>query len=1460
VKRGLKYGIIAAILVIVVLSLAVSGWLLGTTDGARWLMDAVSRHTTYTISARQVEGELGKDLRLDGLRLHWPQGDITAGSLRLRWHPLLLLTGRLAIKDIVLKDASMIDGRPKSTVPLDLTWPKVTGVPAWLNTRIGKLQIDGLRYQRLSEKAVIVNNIIFDRTRLRASVLTVRRLEISMPSMRVDGAITAGFRKPSLLLNLTALPATPMAGFDKLTLDARLLPASDPEQAAGPVRIAGLSGSKQLMTLNGELGVTRNSFLLRKIDLRQPGRWGVVNGEGVLAFLKAGDKISLRLGFSDVDLSPELKGGASLSGALDFEGFPESYQGRFALSGKGEGWRKGSLAGTFRGDLNKIAFDGLKGSLLSGTAGGSAGIDWAKGLLVNVNLSGRGLDPGEINPEWSGAVNAELKGAAEWSKGSLKRAEIKGRLMDSRLMGRSLTGEADVRLVRKNIFIDRLFVNGKGFELRASGELEKKVSFAASIYDLSGLVPGSAGSLRAEGWLRRKDDRVSGAVKATGRKLSVNDVKIASADIDARVSDTEGYPLSAAVNLRGASYGDMRMESANLKVGGNLERHTIEAQLRSPGFEVRTALNGSFNGKVWQGEISRLSGRDSVGPWRLLAPAALRVSADSISLPRLAIGGARGEYLETGSDVNLGPLRGSVRMEWRSLNLGRFTPLLGEVRVNGFSSGTVQVRLPGGDRIVVTGRADASGEISAHDHRLAIRQASVQVNWNERGMLTLLDLTLAEGGTLKGRFSSTQPARMAVPSRGELEADLQGFDLALLHPWLPSGFDLEGRLEGKVRGQLSPGMQLDVRGNVQVVRGTLRWREEGDQLNAAIHRADVSLTWQGGKGVAGRGIGSLQTRSVALNGTIEASGAAVVGGHPITIQRTSLRLDWGERGMNTALDIKLADGGTLQGTFFSPLPAGTEIPSQGVINAEWKNIDLVLLHPWLPAGFDPEGSLSGRVAGSLLPERHIDLQGNASISRGSVRWRKENGEFSARLSKAEITWTWRGDKLAGDVSLALEEYGQARGSFQLPLPASLPVAVKPSGPVMLSVSGRAREKGLLSSLFPGLVRESKGKLDFKVLADGKWEKPRLSGNFSLTEAGAYLPAPGITLKDVQMNVILEQDKIRIESLRITSGAGHLEGTAVVQLKDWQVADYNGKIKGDRFQIVYLPELQVSASPDLNFSGTTKKLKVRGDIRIPELLVLGRAADRPIAASNDVIIVGEKKPVEKEAPLALDVQVAVILGDKVLIKAEGIDAQLKGKLNLAVRKLDDIRSTGQIRVVKGRYKAYGINLDITRGRIFYAGGRINEPTLDILALRRVNDVRAGVAIVGTPQTMIVKLYSEPPLPDNVILSYIVLGQPLAFNEEQSGQLTQAAGQLSSTSMGYRPIQTGPSRSTAGGGVSQSMLSVGRYLTPDLYVSFGRSLITGSNLLRVRYSPTKSWEFETQAGTESGGDVFYRISFD
>jgi len=57
----------------------------------------------------------------------------------------------------------------------------------------------------------------------------------------------------------------------------------------------------------------------------------------------------------------------------------------------------------------------------------------------------------------------------------------------------------------------------------------------------------------------------------------------------------------------------------------------------------------------------------------------------------------------------------------------------------------------------------------------------------------------------------------------------------------------------------------------------------------------------------------------------------------------------------------------------------------------------------------------------------------------------------------------------------------------------------------------------------------------------------------------------------------------------------------------------------------------------------------------------------------------------------------------------------------------------------------------------------------------------------------------------------------------------------------------------------MVTAGKYLTPDLYISYGRSLFTDAGLLRLRYRLSKHWEIETQSGSESGGDLFYKIEF-
>jgi translocation and assembly module TamB len=528
----------------------------------------------------------------------------------------------------------------------------------------------------------------------------------------------------------------------------------------------------------------------------------------------------------------------------------------------------------------------------------------------------------------------------------------------------------------------------------------------------------------------------------------------------------------------------------------------------------------------------------------------------------------------------------------------------------------------------------------------------------------------------------------------------------------------------------------------------------------------------------------------------------------------------------------------------------------------------------------------------MLPGQRFELDGNAVLSGGTLHQQRPDGELNLAFTSAKASWGWRGEALSGTFSL-MTDHGQARGNFQLPIAARFPVAVNPKGPLRASLVGKVQEKGVITTLFPGLIQESSGELDADLDISGTWDVPQVGGKLRLAKAGAYLPTAGIHLKDVQLAARLEKNLIRVDSFRAVSGPGHIEGTALITLAGWRVTGYQGTIRGDKFQTVFFPELSILSTPNLSFEGTPQKLKLRGELRIPDMHIVGAQTSPVVTPSSDVVWEGRVVPAAKSSPLVMDVQVRVLLGDQVFVKVAGIDAQLGGSIDLSLSSLDRIISKGEIKVVKGRYRTYGVNLEIVRGRLFFAGGPINRPALDFLALRTIGNVRAGVTVAGTLQRPVTKLYSEPSMPDVDVLAYIVLGHPLGSSGEQASLLTQAAGALLTSSkasalqeqlkshlglstleiqggvgtttnaMGYKPLQVTPPGAIPAdqqSGITETVLTVGKYLTPQLYISYGKSLFTGSNLFKLRYDIFKHWQIETQTGSgESGADLYYKMEF-
>ncbi|MHB8109002.1 MAG: translocation/assembly module TamB domain-containing protein [Syntrophorhabdaceae bacterium] len=580
------------------------------------------------------------------------------------------------------------------------------------------------------------------------------------------------------------------------------------------------------------------------------------------------------------------------------------------------------------------------------------------------------------------------------------------------------------------------------------------------------------------------------------------------------------------------------------------------------------------------------------------------------------------------------------------------------------------------------------------------------------------------------------------------------------------------------------------------------------------------------------------------------------------------KIDWDASGLRGSANINVGDRGKITAGVTSRQPAKPALPDQGTFEAKWTDLDIRTLQPLVGNALLIKGYVSGAMDGTFRPDNRFTCTGNTNIADGSFTWRNDQGEITAPVRVAELTWSWQ-DTLKGNLNISLAQYGNTRADFDIPVAPRLPVRINENTPMHITATGALLERGLLAAFWPGIAQETQGELNFNILARGTFANPLLNGTLNLSKASAYLPAGGLDLKEISANVILDNDRIVVSSLNVRTDTGYMAANAIIQHAAFHIKSFEGTIKGKEFHIVNLPEVNALINPDLVFRGDLKNLYVRGTIDVPQALISEQEKENLIKPSEDVIILGHEEEPERKIPVILDISTEIRLGDKVLVKAYGIDTRLTGAVTIIVTDPKTIQARGLISTMEGKFDAYGVKLNVRRGAISFGGGPVKNANLDILALRRIDDpnagrILAGVIVTGTPSSPVINLYSQPTMPQMDILSYIVLGRPTGpGGEGDTAILAKAAsslltgGEISSL---QRTLGLDVDIGSPSGGASESVARVGRYLSPKLYVSFGRSIYTGADVFGIRYRLTRNIELETTVGTQNSGAIYYRVEFE
>lgn len=536
-------------------------------------------------------------------------------------------------------------------------------------------------------------------------------------------------------------------------------------------------------------------------------------------------------------------------------------------------------------------------------------------------------------------------------------------------------------------------------------------------------------------------------------------------------------------------------------------------------------------------------------------------------------------------------------------------------------------------------------------------------------------------------------------------------------------------------------------------------------------------------------------------------------------------------------------------------------------------LPLGLLQNVLPAGVAARGNLDFTAtaqadAAGLVTGRVDVTLGAGAISQAQTR------------SEDTIDVAFRGGRLRGvldagalamQLEFGLEDGGAATGRLRARrsgMPAPLGSG---SGRELGTLDGRidvdVRDLSVLP-LFVTALENTRGQLTLGADIGGAWREPEIGGVARLVGGVAELPALGIRLHEIDITLrSLDRRHITVAgALRSGDGQLALRGDArLVAGRGWQA---QLTATGERLEVVNTAEHRVVASPDLKLQLSGQRVELGGEVLIPEANMRPRELrSGAVAPSDDVVIVNGAGPAVAESRWQIYTQVRIRLGEFVRFNGFGLRARLEGDITLKDEPQQPTTAAGELRVVEGEYRAYGQELTIERGRLLFFGGPVDNPGLDVRAVRVVDEVTAGLLVRGTLKAPQVTIFSDPAMAETDALSYLVLGRPASQATRAEGEQMYGAaaalgllgGNLLSSQLGRR-FGIDDVRIESGGGFGEGALVIRHYLSPKIYVSYGMGLFENLNVFIVRYQISKLWALQAESGAHSSGDLIYTIERD
>jgi translocation and assembly module TamB len=515
-----------------------------------------------------------------------------------------------------------------------------------------------------------------------------------------------------------------------------------------------------------------------------------------------------------------------------------------------------------------------------------------------------------------------------------------------------------------------------------------------------------------------------------------------------------------------------------------------------------------------------------------------------------------------------------------------------------------------------------------------------------------------------------------------------------------------------------------------------------------------------------------------------------------------------------------------------------------------KQFPIESLAQWLPKDFAWNGKLNADLQLDL-PASGPNGQISIDASGGTLRMKEKDQWLDFPYQTLLLTSKLTPKRIDTDLNFVGGKLGELRVQAQInPLPNNKPL------------TGSFRLSGLDLSVarpFVPMVEKLTGRLNGSGTLSGTLLAPLVNGNLLLSDGEVSGPELPMELQALQLQAVIAGETVQLNGGWKSGKTG--QGTLNGNIAWGQALVVDLALKGTQLPVSVEPYAKLEVAPDLKLTMKGDELSIAGKVLVPKGdITVRELPPSTVRLSGDTVIVGQQTE-EGKPPLAMKMDIDVVVGeDKLSFAGFGLTANLQGHVHIG----DNMDTRGELWLNDGRYRAYGQRLTVRRARLLFAGP-IDQPYLDIEAIRQTDDIIAGIRLSGSAEQPTTQIFSEPAMSQEQALSYLVLGRPLSSNGEDNNMLAQAA--LGLGLMGSSGVTSGLAKNlgiqdfqldTEGSGNTTSVVASGN-LSEKLSLRYGVGVFEPANTIALRYKLSKKVYLEAAGGVASSLDIFYKRDF-